>query len=226
MTRGLRNGDKWQRAAGNFRQRNFKNEQTANFVFSPVSTAKSLCARRNVPVISAFIRVAVACEHVQGLHCIFSHSGTRILKFSWGEHAPPDPLNNAQSRSAQAPSLKNVLCSPWCIRLSQHRRSDVMLKFWRRGNLSEIATYQALKCRPGDLHNPPPYRVLLLSWKVGTTWPLFSYKWLFFFRSSTKLCNLSFQRAKWVLTSLSQSGSGLLLERLSLWLQSGLMYVQ
>ena len=58
-----------------------RNEPTANSVFLPVSTTKSLCARRNVPHGSPFIRVAVfTCEHVKGLHCIFSHLGTQITR--------------------------------------------------------------------------------------------------------------------------------------------------
>ena len=105
---------------GKFRQRN------ANSVFSPVSTAKlPLCARRNVPGSLLFAYTYTTT----GTALSFQPFRNSNFKIFSGEHAPGPPwLENAQSRSAQAPSLKNVLRSSWRIRLIRLKSGKVFFR--------------------------------------------------------------------------------------------------
>ena len=140
----------------------------------PFRQRHSLCARRNVG--SPSIRVAVTCEHVQGRHWIFSHSGTQIVKFSRGSMPPNTPI----IKMLKAGRLR----SPWRIRLKCGKvffRTRSAQTYWRHVEIptatrepSEIATYDALKFRRG-------------TWTTPLTGPALARKKIIVFSSATSL---------------------------------------
>ena len=101
-----------------------RNEPTANSVFSHVSTAKSLCARRNVPVGSPFVRVAVTANTHRDRTASSAIQELRSCK-ECSKPVGSSPLTH-----------ENVLRGLDACKLSQHRRNDVTSKFRQRhGNL-------------------------------------------------------------------------------------------